>query len=131
MPCTYSIDSERDVVLVQGEGILTDQELIAMSRAVSRDPKFHPNIRFFCDFTRVEKNRLSSKCLSQVPEIMRHSPKARCVILFTNKLLDIGMFRVYEAYCDIMKKGAPRGFHSREDALACLNEGLPPEKHVT
>jgi hypothetical protein len=128
MPCTYAIDSDREVVVIRAEGVFTDQELLALSRKIAADLRYHSEYRFFCDFTQVTRNRLSADSLGYVPTLLKHSPASRCVILFAKKLLDLGMFRMYEAYCSIKGTSLPQGFHERGKALACLNEGVPPGK---
>jgi hypothetical protein len=130
MPCSYTIDTTREVVLLRAEGILADEELNSLCRDIADDSGYRPEFRFFCDLTQVTKNRLSANSLGHIPKILKHSPQARCVILFTWRLLDFGMFRMYEAYCMVSGFSVPRCFHSREEALACLNEGVPQEKFV-
>jgi hypothetical protein len=128
MPCSYSIDPDREVVVLRAEGVFADQEVISLSREIAADPRYQRRFRFYCDLTEVTQNHLSADSLGFIPNILQHSPKARCVILFKWKLLDYGMFRMYEAYCAINGFSVPRCFHSRDEAIACLNEGVPPEK---
>jgi hypothetical protein len=130
MPCTYTIDTDRDVVFLRAEGEFGDQELISLSRQIAADPRYHSEVRFFTDLTQVTNNQLSAESLSYIPTILKHSPKARCAIFFTWKLWDFGTFRMYEAYCSIKGFSVPRSFHCREEALAYLNEGMPPEKVI-
>jgi len=130
MPCAYTIDAERDVIVLRAEGVFADQELISLSREIAADPRYEHEFRFYCDLTQVTQNQLSANSLGYIPTVLKHSPKARCVIWFNWKLLDFGMFRMYEAYCSINGFSVPRSFHSREEALVCLNEGMPPEKVV-
>ena len=56
-------------------------------------------------------------------------PDSRRAVLISG-LVDYGVFRIYEAYCDIRGVAAPRSFQSRAKALEFLNEGFAPEKHI-
>jgi hypothetical protein len=128
MPCCYTIDKDRELVILVADGVFTDDEMIDASRKVAGDPKYRHEFRFFCDFVRVSENRTTSRSMSQIPALLKHSTESRCVILFHWTLLNYGMFRMYETYCAVNGFCAPHCFHDREKALAFLNEGMAPEK---
>jgi hypothetical protein len=124
MPCCYIIDEDKELVILVAEGVSTDDEMIAVTRKLAGEPKYCREFRFFCDFIRVTENRTSSKAMSLIPTVLKHSTKSRCVILFQWTALNYGMFRMFEAYCMLNGYCVPYCFHDREQALACLNEGV-------
>ena len=128
MPCCYTIDEDKELVVLVADGVFTDDEMIAVSRKVAGDPKYRHEFRFFCDFVRVSENRTTSRSMREIPTLLRHSNKSRCVILFRRTLLNYGMFRMYETFCAINGFCVPHCFHDREKALAFLNENVAPEK---
>jgi hypothetical protein len=128
MPCSYTIDRERELVCVFAEGVFTDEEIVAVSRQVAVDPQYNCEYRFFCDFRAVAENLTTAKSMSLVPRILKHAPRARCVILFRWTWVNFGMFRMYSAYCAVYGFSVPRCFHDHEKALAFLNDGAAPEK---
>jgi hypothetical protein len=130
MPLTYTIDSDRDVVFVRAEGKITDGDQISLARKISSDPKYHPSIRFFSDYTQVTQNALSPAALRQTPTIFKFSPTSRRATLVPARESESSVFLMYHAYCDIKNVSQPHVFRDRRKALDYLNEGVPPEKVI-
>ena len=129
MPYTYTIDSDRDVVLVRAEGEITDEELISLSRKISSDPHYHSDCRFFYDYSQVTPDELSSMALWHKAIIIKFPSNPRRAIL-AGSAADAGVFRMYETRCKLANIEAPRVFLNRKKALDYLNEGVPPEKVI-
>jgi hypothetical protein len=51
MPLTYHIDSEARMLLVVGQGAITQDERLDAMRAWLRDPAYRPGLDTLCDFS--------------------------------------------------------------------------------
>jgi hypothetical protein len=127
MPYTYTVDSKKDVLFIRAEGKIDDQETISLACSIASNVKYHPGMRSFTDLTEVTRNGLSRESLAQIGKILRFSPRARRVIVAGNAT-NYGVSRMYQTYCDINGVPSPEIFRTREEALAYLNEGVPPDK---
>ena len=123
MPYTYKIDAYQDVVHVRAEGVIADSEFVSISRSIASDPQYHPGIRVFSDYSGVTRNDLSAVSARLVTEILRPSSIARHGVL-VRSLVDFGMVRMYQAFCDMHESSFPCPFYSREEVLAYLNHGV-------
>lgn len=127
MPSLCTFDLERDVIVVTGTGILTDDDAISVAKQVYRDPRFHPDMRGYCDFSEVTQWEVRREVLLALAANRKLSEKSRTAICAT-ALAAFGMSRMYQA---LVQKGKISVFNDRAEALAWLNEGVPPEKWLT
>jgi hypothetical protein len=67
MPLTYRIDQHARILLIRGEGRITQQERIDALRAWMRDPAYDACTGALCDFS----TALSTPRLSDVRELIR------------------------------------------------------------
>ena len=51
MPLSYRIDSDAGMLLIVGEGFITQPERIGAIQAWLRDPDFRPGLNTLCDFS--------------------------------------------------------------------------------
>ena len=130
MPYSYTIDDHLFCVFAKGDGVLSRSEYLATLRKGYSDSLFHPEMRSLSDLTGVTHNELDSETLRVSAELSRFSPNSRRAII-VSRSLDYGVSRMYESYCMVQNKLSPYIFYSRAEALTYLNEGFPPEKHIT
>ncbi len=127
MPWSYSIDSERNVVFTTGTGVLTEQELLGGLRSLYADPKFHPDHRGLFDYREVETLQVSNDLMASLAASRKYSARSRTAFL-VNGPLAYGLGRLYQTW---VQDGQVKIANERAEAVAWLNEGLPPEKHIT
>lgn len=127
MPWSYTIDPDRNVVMTKAVGIVTEDDLRLGAAKGYADPRFHPDLRAFLDYTDVTDWRVSTNFLTRMAANRRFSEKSKTAILAVG-LLNFGMSRAYQAFAD---KGQVQIFTDRAEAVAWLNEGYPPEMHIT
>ena len=65
MPITYQIDSERNLVLVEGHGVITDKDFPKFRTKLISDPLFRPGMKELADYRSAEKFDLSTDGLSK------------------------------------------------------------------
>ncbi len=68
MPISYRIDSERNLVLAEGSGVLTDDDLLVFRKRIINDPAFHSGMRELADFRAVEKHVHTTEGLNRFLE---------------------------------------------------------------
>jgi hypothetical protein len=129
MPFAYTIDVDRDVVFVLAEGTITDEELLAVVRAYTSDPRYHPAIRVFSDYSAVTHNGLTALSVRGLAKMVKPAPDSRRAV-FVNELVAFGMVRMYQAYCQAHEMSYPVPFYSRAEALEYLNAGVPSERVI-
>ena len=66
MPCSYSIDTELEIVLSTASGKLVDAELEDHQLRLSEDPGFEPHFRQLADFTGVTEFEVSAECVRRL-----------------------------------------------------------------
>lgn len=127
LPWSYTIDSQRGVVLTAGTGVLTEEELLQGLRALYADPGFKPELRGLFDYRSVEKLAISSETMATLARNRKYSAQSRTAFL-VNRLLGFGLGRVYQT---CVNDGQVMIAYQRETAVAWLNEGVPPEQVIT
>jgi hypothetical protein len=129
MPYSFTIDSDRGVLLLRAEAEINDREAIAVARQIASDPQFHRGLRFFTDLRPVTRNSLTGESLVQIVKILKLDSGPRRVVVVGN-VTNYGVCRMYQTYCDMYGVSGPEIFWSGKEALAYLNEGASPEKVV-
>ena len=51
MPMTYRIDANAGMLLVVGDGAISQSERLGAMRDWLRHPEYHPGLRTLCDFS--------------------------------------------------------------------------------
>ncbi len=127
MPWEYTIDTSRNLGFVKASGVMTAEVLADGLRRASQDPKFHPDLNVFADYTEVTDWQVSTDFLSHLSNSRRLSDKSKTAI-WTTGPLSYGMGRAFASWVNV---GQVRIFTDKDEAWAWLNEGVPPEKAIT
>ena len=56
MPISYRIDPKRNLVLVEGSGVVTDKDLLEFRSSMVNDPLFQSDMKELSDFRSVERH---------------------------------------------------------------------------
>ena len=127
MPWSYSIDTNRGVIFTKATGTITEADLVAETRAVYQDPEFRSDLNVFHDYSEVADLILSCEFLAAMAENRRFSKNSKTAIWAPGPL-SYGLGHIFQVYAH---HGSVVVFHDRNEALAWLNEGVPPEKAIT
>lgn len=127
MPWSYTIKPELNLATTSASGIVTEEELLRGVLAAYSDPLFHPELRAFLDYSEPVEWRVTAEFLTRLASRRKFSAKSRTAIWAVGPL-NYGMCRAYQGF---VEDGHVKIFTDRAEALAWLNEGYPPEKHIT
>lgn len=127
MPWSYSINPALNLATTMASGIVTEEELLQGVLSAYADPRFQPEMRAFLDYSQAVEWRVSAEFLARLAPQRKFAAGSRTAIWAVGPL-NYGMCRVYQSFVD---SGQLRIFGDRAEALAWLNEGVPPEQHVT
>lgn len=126
MPCSYSIDEDKRVVFNTSSGVVTDNDLVTNAILLRSDKNFQGNFRCLSDYTRVTALQTTAATLTTLAANQPFSPESRRAFLVT-----AGWIGSSVEFYRTTTTGQVRVFTDRAEALAWLNEGVPPEKHIT
>jgi hypothetical protein len=73
MPLSYHIDADSGMLLVVGEGNISQSERLAAMRGWLRDPEFRPGLNTLCDFSAASSTPTMSELYEIVSIVERHS----------------------------------------------------------
>ena len=73
MPLRYQIDSDAGMLLVVGEGTISQSERLAAMRGWLGDPGFRPGLNTLCDFSAATSTPTMTQLLEIVSIVERHS----------------------------------------------------------
>ena len=73
MPLRYQIDSDAGMLLVVGEGTISQSERLAAMRGWLGDPSFRPGLNTLCDFSAATSTPTMTELLEIVSIVERHS----------------------------------------------------------
>lgn len=127
MPFRYTIDQDKELLVVVAEGAINDHASISLAQGIAADPKYHSGLRMFTDFTQVTRNGLTQESLGQIGRILKLVAGPRRVLVIGN-IANYGVGRMYQTYCELNGLSGPEIFWNRDDALTYLNEGATPGK---
>lgn len=130
MSVSITFDESRQVIRLLAEGVVTDEDLLPALRAAYRDPRFAPTMRTFADYTGVTKFKLTGEAMRIAAEMNQVSPDTRQALLVGPDVA-FGLARAHQGWNVALNRSLPTIFQDRAAALAFLNEGLPPDQHVT
>ena len=126
MGLEFSIDTERQVVVTTAVGVLTDSDMVAAAEGIRRHPKFHADMRGLVDWTGASAVKVSPAMLFLLTGFQAYSAKSRRAFLVQAGLPQ-GMMEFYRMN---VVSGKVEIFTDRAEALAWLNMGVSPEKHI-
>src|SRR4051812_48479308 len=117
MPCDYSIDAKRGLVITVLSGIVTLPEGLEHQVRVMKDPEFSPDFRQIIDSTKAIKIQLDSEEIRQIAQISPFSSNSRRAIL-ANSAFMYGMARMLQSYREIAGgQEMVRIFQDREEMM--------------
>ncbi|MEI8014653.1 MAG: hypothetical protein WCH20_07410 [Nitrospira sp.] len=99
MPCAYTIDLARSLVLSRGWGEITDRELLAHVHALTADPRFARNFHQLADLRDVTDVRITASCIREMVRLNPYGTGARRALVVTNDVV-FGMARMYQILSD-------------------------------
>ena len=99
MPCGYTIDLARSLVLSRGWGIVTDRELLAHVRALTIDPRFVRNLHQLADLRDVTDVEVTAATIRKMASLNPYGDGSRRAVVVTSDLL-FGMARMYQILRD-------------------------------
>ena len=100
MAISYRIDVERDLVLVEGSGVLNDVDLLSFRKSLVDDPLFHPDMMELADFRSVERHEHTTEGFNQFLELEKSIIKQLGnyrIAIVTRSDLHYGFSRMYKA----------------------------------
>ena len=122
MPITYRIDTERNLVLAEGSGIITDKDMPEFRTKLFNDPLFRPGMKELADFRAVERNEVNTDRFLEFIEQEKTygaSLEDYRIAVVTTSDLHYGFTRMYMAIMgDYM--GDMQVFRDMEEAKAWL-----------
>lgn len=100
MPCDYSIDRERGIVLSRGWGALTDEDLIGHQSLLAEDPDFSPHFNQLYDLREIGNGcKVSSEAIRCLASHNPFSRTSRRAILTSSKIA-YGLVRMFQHLAD-------------------------------
>lgn len=128
MPWKYRYDAQLDTFFYTGSGLLTENELVSGLSARTAELLLHPNARVFQDYSQVTEFRVPSETFIKLAEKDpgRLLPLRRAIWVSSPTVAGIISFVLRRDM-----KGELKIFYDRESTLRWLNEGMPPEKHIS
>lgn len=129
MPFIFTIDTQLGAILIEGKGLIDDENMELTLRGVRTDRQFSDNLRLFADLSGVTESRLSTEGMDRFARQIPFMNSTRRAILVSGQAA-FGMFRSYQAYCALHNKPAPQVFMDRKSAIDFLNQKLPASKHL-
>jgi hypothetical protein len=118
MPCAYTIDLARSLVLSRGWGEVTDRELLAHVRALTADPRFARSFHQFIDLRDVTDVQITASTIREMVKLNPFGAGARRAVVVTSDVV-FGMARMYQ----ILRDESPDEFEifrKLDDALRWL-----------
>jgi hypothetical protein len=128
MPLTYRIDTDAQILLVVGEGVITQPERIQTMLAWIKDPAFRPGLDTFCDFTAAESTPTLAELREVAATIGEHAPAIgpKKLAILTAKPITFGVAKVFGALAEVEDTPVQvKVFFDRHLAWAWLRPGSP------
>jgi hypothetical protein len=126
---TYRIDADAQLVLVRGEGMITQRERLQTMLAWIRDPSYHTGLDTFCDFAATDSTPTLAELREVIATVREHAltiGPTRLAIL-TGKPITFGIAKVFGRLAEIDETPLQvRVFFDRAAAWTWLRPGAPP-----
>jgi len=94
LPASYTIDSDRKIVLSRIWGIATEDEIQEHGQRLRVDPEFRPDFRQLIDMSDVTEIRVGSEMVRDAARNQFFSPGVRRALVATSDVA-FGMARMY------------------------------------
>ena len=101
MPISYRIDPERNLVLVEGSGVVTDDDLIEFRSSMVNDPLFQSDMKELSDFRSVERHEHNREGYNKFIEQEKSYASLLGdyhIAIVTGSDLHFGFSRLYQAH---------------------------------
>ena len=118
MPCDYTIDLARSLVLSRGWAVVTDREFLAHARALTADPRFARNFHQLIDLRDVTNVQFTAASIREAVRLNPFGAGARRAVVVTNDVV-FGMARMYQILAD-ESPDELQIFRKMDDALQWL-----------
>ena len=128
MPLTHRFDNDAQVLIILGEGAITQPERLQLILACITDPAFRPGIDSFCDFSATRSTPTLAELREIIATISEHSQTIGFVRLaiLTAKPITFAVAKVFEAFADVEEIPVQvKVFFNRATAWAWLRPGAP------
>lgn len=99
MPTDYLIDLPRGLVISRAWGVLTDEELLARTRALAEDPRVRPDMRQLSDFREVTDLKVHGATIHAMVGLNPFGAGARRAVIVGSDA-SYGMARMYQLLQD-------------------------------
>ena len=126
MPLSYRIDADAGMLLIVGEGFITQSERLSAMDAWLRDPDFRPGLNTLCDFSEATSTPTMRELRELVAKIDEHAEAIgkKKVALITSKPVTFGVARQFQNLADFGPLDV-EVFRDRGTALGWLNHQPP------
>jgi hypothetical protein len=118
MPCGYSIDLARSLVLSRGWGVVTDRELLAHVRTLTVDPRYARSFCQLADLRDVTDVEITASTIREMVKLNPFGAGARRAVVVTSDVV-FGMARMYQILADESPHEL-KIFRKMDDALQWL-----------
>jgi hypothetical protein len=119
MPASYTIDTQRRLVVTRAWGACTADDVLEFRRKIAKDPDFDPGFAQLADFTAITRLDMTPgevRMLAWGSPFLASSRRA----LVAENALAFGFSRMYETLRGLRGDHHVRVFRNRDDALAWL-----------
>jgi hypothetical protein len=122
MPLTYRIDSDAGMLLVVGEGTISQAERIEAISGWLRHPEFRPGLNTLCDFSAATSTPTIAELREIVSLVDRHAKRIgkKKVAVIATQPVTFGVARQFQTLADSGPLNVSV-FRDRRAALGWLN----------
>ena len=118
MPCAYTIDLARSLVLSRGWGVVTDRDFLAHVRALTANPRFARGFRQLVDLRDVTDIQVTASTVREMVRLNPFGASAQRAVVVTSDVV-FGMARMYQILSD-ESPDELQIFRKMDDALQWL-----------
>ena len=118
MPCGYTIDLARSLVLSRGWGVVTDRDFLAHVRALTANPRFARGFRQLVDLRDVTDIQVTASTVREMVRLNPFGASAQRAVVVTSDVV-FGMARMYQILSD-ESPDELQIFRKMDDALRWL-----------
>jgi hypothetical protein len=122
MPLSYHIDADAGMLLIVGEGFITQSERLTAMETWLCDPDFRPGLNTLCDFSQATSTPTMRELREIVAKVDEHAEaigKKKLAVIAT-KLVTLGVARQFQTLADFGPLDV-EVFKDRSTALGWLN----------
>ena len=118
MPAEYTIDRERNVVILRLTGVLTSSELLEAQQLLGADPKFDPGMNEIVDGSGITDHRVDATTIGQLATVNLFSNGSKRALVGSSEIA-FGKAQMFQSYAK--RHGSTiRSFRKLSEALAWL-----------